>query len=146
MASPLFRVRVEGLEKSACTLRLFIIHPDQKHFYATRAFALQLLWDPVHPSYGVEWELGKSISLGEIQDVDFVYEHQDKFVESVEYVDVKNYPITADIDGMSENDRRAYWENESGLPQAAIRIEVTAPKWLEHLKLGMEWETTAWNM
>lgn len=144
--SSLFRVRVEEVKEKSCILRLYIIHPDQNRFYASTSFALQLLWDPTHPAYGIDTELGRAISVAEIGNVKFVLKNQDRFIRSVKFVDLKNYPVAAKFNHMTKDELEAYWANEEGLPQAVIQIKVSDHKWLSHLRVGMEWETAAYNM
>jgi len=127
-------------------LRLFIIHPDQERFYATAPFALQLLWDPTYPPGKIKTALGSEISVQDIGDVDYVYENVERFIESVEYLELYNFLRMINFDQMSEEECNSYWKNEDELPQALICIKVTDSKWIAHLQVGMEWNTSAYSM
>ena len=146
MGSALFKVRVESTGEMACNLRLYIIHPDQDRFYATAPFALQVLWDSPQKSGKDANALRQAISMHDISNEHFVYNHIDRFIESVEYIERKNYPRKINFDGMSREELNTYWSNEEKLPQAVIHITVTDSKWIEHLRPDMEWTTSAYNM
>lgn len=140
----LFRVRVEGCESKICQLRFFIIHPDQKRFYASLPFALQVLWDGAENRDAAH--LTQTISLKQRCDSQFVVSHCEEFIESVEYLERRNYPRSIDFESMSSNEFQEYWKNEYGLPQSVLQIIVTDSRWIAHMNIGMTWETSAYNM
>lgn len=84
--------------------------------------------------------------MDDILNEDFVQENSSRFIKSVNIKDLKNYPRDVNFDEMSEDEFDAYWENEEGLPQATLVIQVTDPKWIAHLESGMEWETAAYDL
>ncbi len=146
MASSLFKVQVINIQETICDLRLFIIHPDQSRFYATGPFAIQLIWDAMTSSDRVVFPIGQRITLDDVSNPDFMYENEDTYISMVEFLEFKNYPRTINLDDLSEKEFQEYWLNEELLSQAIIRITVTDPRWIEHLEIGIEWESSAFNM
>jgi hypothetical protein len=153
--SELFRVQVLHIVRDTVTLQLVIVHPDQRYFYATKSFALQLIWEPVYVSYEFEGNtvcvheanaLGAAVSVENIQDAHFMITHQDRFITSVEIVETANYPVQVAFDTLSDSEFEAYWKDLTHLPQAVLKITVIEPKWIAHLKAGMAWDSTAYNM
>lgn len=145
--SALFRARLEKIKGRECQIRLYIIHPDQTRFYASKSFALQLLWDAVRSpdvTDGQSSPLGLAIRAGEICDLEYVTQHEDSYIESVRYLERKNYPRSVNFEGMTDEEFDNYWNDEEGLPQAVLLIQVTDPRWIAHLSNGVMWETSAY--
>jgi len=147
--SALFKARVVKLDDATAQIRLYIVHPDQTRFYTSKNFILQLLWSALRVAKAKRNKkrpLAQAISAEEILNRDYVLEHQDDFIETVECLELENYPRTIDFEAMSDKEFDQYWENEAGLPQALMEVTVTDPKWIAHLTPGMEWNTTAYDM
>jgi hypothetical protein len=141
--STLFKACLEKIEGLKCQIKLYIIHPDQTRFYASKSFALQLIWDATRAFESCP--LALEIGADKISDPEYVLKHQDSYVESVSYLEFKNYPRSVSFDDMTDGEFNKYWKDEEGLPQAVLQIQVTDFRWIAHLSNGLVWETSAFN-
>lgn len=81
--------------------------------------------------------------MNQINNLNYVATVDDKYISSVSFIEKKNFPRSVKFDEMSEEEFDAYWSEKDGLPQAVLLIKVTDPRWISHLTLGQEWDTTA---
>ncbi len=139
---------IEVLEKTGNTvkLKLYIIHPDQYWFYESKSFALQLIWDLSKATKNDRNPLLEEISKEKILNVKWVIDNQDKYIESIKILETLNYPIEIDYSRMSEQEFDKHWENKKELAQAIYLITVSDPRWIEHVYLGLKYDTAAYDM
>ena len=156
MSSDLYKVRVLSVEGDRLVCRVTSYDPrSEEDPPPSRTLALQFLWEPwydfSHGSYtfvtggpstpeqakelGRVAPIGRELADQDICDGDWIRANIDRFVRQVEVRD-RNL-VTRDCD---DTDDEVLLD-----PQATLIISVTDPKWLEHLRPGMEWETTAFD-
>ena len=168
--SALWHAEVLAKQPDAVELRVRQIHPDSGGFEAGKGFALRLIYDETF-GYGpggareIRGPLGEAISLEQTFDAAYLAAHVDRFVREVELRDVSGPPLDLDA-ARAQVDREvasagfvrggsgwdaawdkawgALWRDAARLPTAIYRIEVTDPRWLEHLAPGQAWESAAY--
>ncbi len=153
--SDLFAVTVVGKGSKYVDLRLVIVHPDQLSFPTRKSFALMLVWEPSFVSYTFQNQtvfnpapcaIGEMFSPETILDADFVREHQDDIIESVALLETHHFPFQDKLLNLTPAEIDAFWADEEKLPAAVLKIIVTDPKWIEHLRVGMSWRSTAFSV
>lgn len=134
--------KIEVIEKEdrSVVLRILIIHPDETEFYEEQNYALQLLWEAGDPRLGIKCSLTQAISYEQIRDKAWVVVEVMEYIEKSKITSTKNYPPPADI---SNEDYENI--NEEKIPSALLSITVTDKKWIEHLRVGLSWESAAYN-
>jgi len=169
--SALWNAEVLSKQRAAVDVRLRQVHPDSGAFEHGKVFALRLIYDEAY-GYGPELAresrgpLGDALSLDQTLDAAYMKAHADRFVQRVEVFDVSGPPLDFDtahaqvdreVSAMGIDREEPAWEatwetawNEvwrdvTRLPAATYRIEVTDPRWLEHLAPGQTWESTAYE-
>jgi hypothetical protein len=103
-----------------------------------------LLYDPIINGMGRDAPLSRKVSFDNTMNSDWLDEHVDEYIQSTSLDEVRNHPFSADLDGMSTKQRRDFF-NSSRAPSARFDVTVTQPKWLVHLRKGMEWDTAAYD-
>jgi hypothetical protein len=155
MSTDLYRVRVLSVEgdRITCRVTAFIPQSDEDP-PPSRTLALQFLWEPwyyfsiglvhhmtdgrVSPEQAEELAqaapIGRELAGKVICDGVWTRSNVGRFIRHVEVHD-RRWVCRDCCAG-----------NEEGYDaQALFVIAVTEPRWLEHLRPGMEWETTAYD-
>jgi hypothetical protein len=168
--SALWKAEVLTRQPEVVEVRVHQIHPDSGVFERGKVFALRLIYDEAF-GYGpgltreIRGPLGEAISLEQTFDAAFMAANADRFVRGVEVRDVSGPPLDLDAaraqvdrevastgigpgqpgwDAAWEKAWRELWRDAARLPAATYRIEVTEPRWLEHLAPGQAWESAAY--
>jgi hypothetical protein len=168
--SALWSARVLGKDNRRIVIELRAIHPDSGEFLSSKRFALRVLYDEAY-GYGSDMALksrgplGDAITLDQTFDDAFLDGNVDRFVERVT-VNVQKPRLDEDqlrdrLDrevagrGIRRDDQEAwntawnelwdaFWDERANLPVATYTIDVTDPKWLAHLNVGITWESAAY--
>lgn len=171
--SAMWQITVREIRSQWVDLELVFHHPDAGSFPEDRTFALCLL---TGEAYRYDSDAGRNISrcpLGDAIAFDKSYapndveERVDEFVRRVVIYETHNVPwdeaaaheqvdhevlahgIGRDSDQWTDAWHRhwgRYWEDKNSLPWAVYRIWVTDPKWLQHLSIGMTFESAAFSL
>jgi hypothetical protein len=144
MATSLFHVKVAEVRDTRVVLNLRIITGEQPDFDSGPGFALMLLYDPIVKKLVSDAPLGREFTAEDTRDSEWVDEHMDEYILSDSLEDVKNLPITEDLESMSLKQRRDFFKS-SRAPTARFHITVTRPEWVAHLRKGMEWDSAAYD-
>lgn len=144
MATQLFRVKVLENAGNTAIFRLQIISGEQPDFYASKSFALMLLYDPIVSERVTDAPLAEHVTFDDTLDAAWVNAHGDDYIRSTRLFDVKNHPRTVDLSALSAKQQREFWKSNRA-PQASLEVVVTDPRWLAHLKAGDQWETAAYD-
>jgi hypothetical protein len=144
MATELFHVQVIEVATRHVTFSLRIISGEQPDFPSGPSFALMLLYDPIVNDVTPDAPLSRAITLDDTMNVDWLDEHIDRYVVAVDLQDVKNQPITADLERMSLRERREFFQSPRA-PSARLAVTVAQPEWVSHLRPGMRWDTAAYD-
>jgi hypothetical protein len=169
--SALWRAEVLAKQRSVVEVRVRQVHPDSGEFLRGKVFALRLIYDEA-TGYGpglarqIRGPLGEALSLEQTFEAAYMDAHVDRFVRKVEVSEVDGPPLDLDtaraqVDrevsarGIGREDPawqaawdaawREQWSDVTRLPAATYRIEVTDPRWLEHLAPGQVWESAAYE-
>lgn len=130
--SELFEVEVDDVHGTRIALTLVTVHPDAGPLAAEAGFALRLLHDTAfeldeYLSYHGTCPLGEAVTFEEAQGERWMRENASRFVGAV----------TVEPPDLPE-------EVPTGT-KARYEIEVTDPKWLEHLSKGQTWTSAAYS-
>lgn len=142
MGTALFNVKVLGKEEKSVVLGLRIISAEQPDFYRTKSFALMLLYDPIVREETPDAPLGREFAFEDTLDPGWVNANVDKYIAKARLSEKQNVPVKADLGKMSGKQRRDFWKSDEA-PTAKFEIKVTSPEWIEHLKSGMRWDSSA---
>jgi hypothetical protein len=140
----LFHVKVIDVAGTRAVLALRIISAEQPAFYTGKSFALMLLYDPIVDGSVEGAPLGGALRFDDAMDADWLYEHLDDYIEYAVLDDVKNQPVTVDLEAMSAKQRRTFYQSKRA-PSARFEIVATQPAWLAHLREGMAWDSAAFD-
>ncbi|MES4901738.1 MULTISPECIES: hypothetical protein [unclassified Streptomyces] len=149
---PFYGVRVLTLapDRRRVGFRVFVVDYNAKRRWHAElpqdpGYFLSLLWESADDRGG---PLGDLFTWRELEDDGWVAVNARWFVESVERVAVRNHPLSDEgwehIDALWEagiHQRDGGWPDEDLLVQADYEVQVTDPRWLEHLRPGLSWET-----
>jgi hypothetical protein len=117
------------------------IHQDAGSFPKQPSTALMILWEAAKAPDPICKELGEELKpfmdrflggmgMGKRGDDALAY------VKSVEISDRQNFPP-----GRAFEDG----EEDAPAPAATYRIEATDPRWVQHVKVGMRWTSSAYD-
>ncbi len=128
----LFEVEVDEIRGTRIELTLVTLDSDAGPFAADAGFALRLLHGPAfevdeYLSYRGTSPLGEAVTLDESQSERWMRENASRFVAAV----------SVEPPGLPD-------EVPTGT-KARYEIEVTDPKWLEHLSTGQTWASVAYS-
>lgn len=144
--SELYSVSVVRVEADTVDLDVTVVHPDAGGVPDDCTFALRMLWDPIDEySYGKEpavknSPLAKEMDLDAYLNEDFIDENAQGFIKSVRYVSEENHPPPYWGDEGDEE----FWDSDQR-SSAVIRIQVTHPGWISHMRVGMSWDTAGYG-
>jgi hypothetical protein len=122
--SDLFAVSVKAVSKKSAKLAVESVHPDSGPVQATSTFALMLVYDPIGMSGYSEME---------------AYHH------------LETAPLAAEMDRDNYVDSKWLIKNANAfiakttVTKGVLEVWPTHPAWIEHLRVGMAWETTAYS-
>jgi hypothetical protein len=137
-------------DRRRARLRIFAVDYDVEHRWHAElpgdpGFFLSLLREAADDGGG---PLGDLFTWRELDNDRWLTVNTRWFVESVERVAVRNHPMSDEawehIDALQEegiHQRDDGWPEEDRLVQADYEVQVTDPRWLEHLWSGLSWET-----
>jgi hypothetical protein len=130
--STLFNVEVDEVEGTRAKLTLVSVHPDAGPFGKDKVFSLRLIHEPSFElTDGFESRglcpLGDAIPYMKIMNEEWAHENAGRFIASVD-VEPKDLPAEVPVDTV-----------------ATYTIEVTDPKWIEHLKPGQTWHSATFS-
>ena len=147
--SDLYQVEVSAVDGSEVELVITIVHPDIARVYTSHTFVFSLLADPLRES---PWDkepcvLGSPLAarLGTDRRA------PDEEVERIANGIVRSARITAEHlhpppDPWSDRDAsRAFWDGDER-PVVHMRVTVSHPAWLAHLRPGMHWRSAAYSV
>ena len=169
--SALWQVAILETHDTHLRLQLRFSHPDAGDFPNTPSFALRLLHEQAwefdsNLQYKGICPLGESITQDNIYDDDWLAEHTDQFITSVQIEQVKGESydekaVIASINqvlddtgmsrGSSEREREfnelwgGFWKTSAVLPVATYKITVSDPKWISHMTKGKKWNSAAFE-
>ena len=137
-----YSLKAKAVQGRLITVEVTITDPTEEHFYDNKNVALQYLWTKDHTfSVGVP-PLLESIDIGKIPNKRWVVDHAGLYIDSVQIGATRNYPAS----DFSIADSDFFKLEHYSLPQADYHIEVTNPRWLQHLSVGHQWESAAYEM
>jgi hypothetical protein len=145
MATQLFKVKVLSKCDNVVILQLRIISAEQPDFCKSKSFALMVICDPIINEVVENAPLAQRVSFEHTLDITWVSKNVHNYIEDCHLYDIKNYPITVDLENLSPKQRRDFWKSAE-VPQAVFEITVTNPLWIEHIHKGMEWQTAAFDL
>ncbi len=133
---------IQAIEKKNKELKMniYIIHPDENYFPEKKNFALQIIWQPANPSTGVDYPIGRKISIDQILDPDWMNVHSGSFIEDVKITATVNYPAPDDFDYSKP------MANLDLLPRATFEVTVSSQEWIEHITPEETWRSAAYDM
>jgi hypothetical protein len=153
MSTDLYGVRILDIneDEKKVKLRVFVVYYDTEYKYhqpipTDKSFFLRILWDE-------DSSIGKEITVDNYLDETWVNHNTYKFVEKLEILSDKNYPIedySGYFDfyyerGSDDPNITASWQDEDKLVQCDYNLYVTDKKYLDHLSVGLSWGTTAYE-
>jgi len=160
MSTDLYGVRVLDINENEkkIKLRVFVVYYDTSYKYhqpipVDKSFFLRILWDKADNRFGETSSLGKEVNVDNILDETWVDHNTYKFIDKLEVLDTKNYPIedyskyfdfyyARDLGDKSVS---LSWQDEENLVQCDYDLFVTDEKYLDHLSVGLSWGTTSYE-
>lgn len=145
MSTDLYGIRVLEKTDTQVKLKVFLVYYDWDYIPSSNDFFLMVLWDEADTRFDGGGALGDKVSVDEICDEAYRLKNADKFIKEIKTLESLNYPIE-DLSQYATfyYERDGKWQDEDKLAQVDFLITVTDPKWIEHLKVGMSWATTAY--
>lgn len=161
-----FYVRVNAKSDDAVELEVFRTVRDPGHgdFDFEKSFALQLLWvfpnllestthvrGAEHPSSGLQepltshpHPLAERVPFETFLDIDATMEASEEIIAEFEMLECRNYPLDEDALALLDEDAyTAFWNDASNAPYARFAVRVHEAKWIEHLAVGLDYESPA---
>lgn len=141
-----FHVRVHALDGAQVVLDVHRTTREPLHgdFGFETSFALQLIWIFPNLLGRASHPLSERVPFETFIDEDATIAAAAAIIVASEMLDARNYPL--DEDALAELDDAAYaafWDDAANLPFARYAIRVSDPGWLEHLCVGLDWESPA---
>ncbi len=132
---------VDAIEKDDCTLvvRVHLVHEDEREFYQSKNWALQIIWPPANPLLDLDWPLGREVPFEAFIDSAALLRHADRLIERVTLLSTRRYPVKA---GFSFKDA---FERLGEMPMAELAIVATDARWLEHITPPQSWKSGAYD-
>jgi hypothetical protein len=130
--STLWNVEVLELDGSTVKLRIVSAHPDAGRFATDKVFALRVLHEP-STEFNDDFEtvgigpLGDAVDEDDLLSESWAKENAPTYIASVR-VTPDDLPEQVPVDTV-----------------ATYEIEVTDPKWLEHLEPAQQWRSAAFS-
>lgn len=145
MSDSLLEVTVKDKKNDVVIFEIKIISPAEYYFYEKENFALQIIWEPIQIYELSKSSIARAISVDMITDNDWVLSNAGRYILAIEILSIRNYPDKNEIEKMG---RLAFddFRKKNGEPEAIFKIKVTDPKWVEHIKAGMQWKSTSFDM
>jgi len=153
MSTDLYGIRVLEVEPEARRVRVlvFVVYYDTHGQYHQPvpediSFFFRVLWDKADTRFGGGGSLGKEVDVDAYLDESFVDSNAWRFVERVEELEVRNFPVE-NWEGVSDfyYERGGAWVDEDKLVQADFDVFVTDARYIDHLTVGMSWGTTSYE-
>lgn len=144
--SELYSVHVVRVQDDEVDLDVSVVHPDAGDVPEDKCFALRVLWDPINGyQYGREpavqsSPLAREMDLDAYLDESFIHQNAQGFIQEVRYISEENHPPPS----CGEPGYEEFWDSDLRA-SAVIRIKVTHPGWLSHMRVGMSWDTAAYG-
>lgn len=140
-------IRVLDKQDRILTFKTYLIYSDWNALPRTHGFGLMVLEDRARETGNENCALAQ-----EMKNYDFITDNHrmaQQFVSGMEVKDFQNIAITTEF-----LERTWHYLDEAAgkfhaqefLPQAVYTLEVTDPKWLEHVHVGDVWETTSCDL
>ena len=169
--SSMWNVSVINKGKDWVDLEVVLAHPDAGGFPDDPVFALCLLTNEAY-KFNDEYKREPACSLGRAIEHDKSYQPFDvaprvhEFVKSLVVYEVMRIPFDEDdahakVDeevlamGVEKDSKewedewhekwRDFWDDKNNMPLAKYRINVTDPKWIEHLTVGQSFDTASYS-
>jgi hypothetical protein len=109
-----------------------------------RAAAMIILAESAMEHSFLETPLGKHIGeLRVLDDTSWYQQHASRYIASFEKLSMVRFPVKASVYRLKDDAFRAFWDDEAQLPRAEYTLTVTEPTWIEHLRPGDSWGSTA---
>lgn len=153
MSTDLYGIRVLETDPAERRVRLnvFVVYYDtayERHepIPEDHSFFLRVLWDRGDTRFGGGGPIGDVIDVDQILDEHWVDTHTWRFIDSVELLQTRNFPLDS-YTGMSDfyYERDGRWQDEDKLVQAEFDVYVSDERYIEHLYEGMSWGSTAYQ-
>lgn len=129
-------------EKEGRTLKIYVetSHPDIAWIPIKKNVALQMIWDALETSNVENAPLGDALTPADISDVYYLTAQEDQFISAVHALEANQQPADPDLDYIDI-------DPETGaLPQGLLEIQVTDAQWIEHITVGQQWTSAAYDM
>lgn len=142
MSTDLYGIRVLEKKDQELKIKVFLTYYDMDYIPNSKAFFLMVLWEKA--AMDEEGLLAQEISDEQIFNEDYMDEHAPKYISKVKETAALNYPVK-NLSSYSTfyYEREGQWKDEDLLAQKDFVITMTDAKWIEELKEGMSWGTTA---
>ena len=151
MSSMIHGIRILSKKGAILRFKTFLIYSDWDSLPRTHGFPLLFLSD-----YTDYWEDGETAFEKDLletgkdlyQDINHAILSQ-RYIKKMIVSEFQNLPIKPEFLEYTwhyiekETDKFHFEEH---LPQAIYELEVTDPKWIEHIPVGAVWETTACDL
>jgi hypothetical protein len=138
MSTSLYDINVLEKNELDVKLRVIVTYQDMNDAGDDEDFFLQILWDEADTRFGGGGPLGDAISVDQILDEEFRWEHAGEYIAGVERL--REHGVPADENPAYDAEP---WDYEQ-LTWAEFRVTVTDPRWIAHLTPGMSWDTTSY--
>lgn len=134
--SDLYAVRVAARpDDRTIDLDIKVVHPDSMHIPVSPGFALMLL----HDTADGDVPLSRELDLQTLMNGEWARAHARAFVDSVELLSSANEPPAEAL----HDSTHAYWKRPGSWLEARLRIRVTHPAWLAHVR--KRWDSASFD-
>lgn len=141
------RLTILSVEGARVELELVVTDAVNGNFLPTaKSWALMALHEPTWTYLGKkvtrpQGPLAEVLSPQTILDSRWAKANVDKYVKSVKQVEKSNFPIK---DGLAYNESKG--TPAEALARARYVVTLTDPKWAEHLRPGLSWDSCAFEV